>query len=124
MRTSSGYIALLAAALTAGIGNSAAQTAFWTGGGLDTDWNNGLNWDIGVPAEGTNAVIGAGSTVDYNAPMAATSFAGVNNSGILNLNAAGFNLARFLGGALTSRRVSGSTVFELILPGARVAAAV
>ena len=92
MKTPLRHLALFASALALSLPVAHSQTAFWTGGGLDTDWNNGLNWDIGVPAEGTNAVIGAGITVDYNAPMAATSFAGVNNAGILNINAAGFNM--------------------------------
>ena len=69
--------------------NASAQTATWTGA-VDTDWNNNGNWDIGVPAEGTNAIIG-NFTVNYNSPMVATGFAGLTNSGVLNINAGGFN---------------------------------
>jgi fibronectin-binding autotransporter adhesin len=86
----------LACALFTTLGLATAQaqiTANWTGGAGTTDWNTGLNWDVGVvPAEGTNAVIGGGSTVDYSTPMTATSFAGLNNGGILNIGASGFNI--------------------------------
>ena len=51
-----------------------------------------MNWDIGTPLVGTNVIIGAAQIVNYNAPMVATSFAGVNNSGALTVNAAGFNI--------------------------------
>ena len=66
---------LLLAALTA---SGWAQTASWNGGGGDGDWNTALNWDIGVPAEGTNAVIGVGNTVNYTLPMAAITMAGAS----------------------------------------------
>ena len=79
---------LLLAALTA---SGWAQTASWNGGGGDGDWNTALNWDIGVPAEGTNAVIGVGNTVNYTLPMAATGFGALTDSGVLNVSAAGFN---------------------------------
>jgi len=69
-----------------------AQTANWNGLGSDTSWNNALNWDIGTPAEGTNANIGVGILVDYNTPMVAASFAGLNNGGTLSINAGGFNV--------------------------------
>src|SRR5262245_25780214 len=68
-----------------------AQTANWLGS-VDTDWNTAGNWDIGVPAEGTNAVIAPGAIVNYTTPMTATSFASVTNSGTLTINAAGFNV--------------------------------
>jgi fibronectin-binding autotransporter adhesin len=78
---------------TLGLATTQAQTtANWNGAAGTTDWNTALNWDIGVPAEGTNAVIFGGATVDYTSPMTATSFAGLNNSGILNIGAAGFNI--------------------------------
>ena len=72
--------------------NLQAQTANWTGGGGDGLWKNPLNWDSGVPAEGTNVIIGAGSIVTYDAPMAAGSFAGLSLSGVLNVNASGFTI--------------------------------
>jgi autotransporter-associated beta strand protein len=43
-----------------------------------------------VPAEGTNAVIGGGNIVNYNLPMAATSFGTLNLSGSLTINTNGF----------------------------------
>ena len=61
-------------------------TANWNGGGGDGEWNTALNWDAGVPAEGTNAVIGSGNVVNYNLPMAATSFGTLNLSGSLSIN--------------------------------------
>jgi fibronectin-binding autotransporter adhesin len=82
-------IALLAASLA----NSPAQTtATWTGSGGDGLWNTGANWDIGVPAEGTNALIGNGNTVNYNSPMVATSIGSLfmTNVSSLNINASGF----------------------------------
>jgi fibronectin-binding autotransporter adhesin len=115
MKTPLSYIVLLAAAIAATVGSTHAQTANWTGGGSDTDWNNGLNWDIGTPAEGTNAIISAGLIVDYNAPMAATSFAGVNSGGALNINAAGFNidaagLAAYTGNAASLWKINSGGV--------------
>lgn len=87
-----------------------AQTANWIGNAGDGDWNNALNWDIGVPAEGTNAAIGSGIVVNYNAPMAAGSFGGVApglslTTAILNVNASGFVISASGTGAAT---VSGS----------------
>src|SRR4051812_1678291 len=67
-----------------------AQTANWTGGGGDGEWNTALNWDIGVPAEGTNAVIGGGNIVNYNLPMAAASFGTLTLGGSLSVNTNGF----------------------------------
>ena len=87
-----------------------AQTATWLGNAGDGDWNNALNWDIGVPAEGTNAAIGSGIVVNYSAPMAAGSFGGVApglslTPAILNINASGFVIGASDTGAAT---VSGS----------------
>jgi autotransporter-associated beta strand protein len=76
-------IALSASAL-------AQTTATWNNLGGDNDWNNSANWDIGVPAEGTNAVIPVANTVNYNAPMAATSFNLLGSLGVLNVSAGGF----------------------------------
>jgi autotransporter-associated beta strand protein len=73
-----------------------AQSANWSGSAGDGDWNNALNWDIGVPAEGTNAVVAGGATtiVNYNAPMLAGSFGsvapGFSLSAVFNINASGF----------------------------------
>ncbi len=94
---------------------SFGQTATWSGGGGDGLWNSPANWDIGVPAEGTNAVIGALSVVTYDSPMAATSFAGLNNSGSLDVSAAGFNIdaaaqAAYTGNAASLLRVNASGV--------------
>src|SRR4051812_28463605 len=78
-------------ALALGLNSTShAQTATWTGGAADGLWNTALNWDIGVPAEGTNAVIGAGNIVDYSVPMAAGSFGSLTLNGVVNLNANGF----------------------------------
>lgn len=92
MNVSSRFLALVISMLAMSLAMSRAQTASWTGLGGDTSWNNALNWDIGTPAEGTNAIIGSGITVDYSAAMTATSFAGINNSGTLNISATGFNI--------------------------------
>jgi fibronectin-binding autotransporter adhesin len=68
-------------------------TATWTGGGGDGEWNTALNWDQGLPpGDGTNAVVGAGNTVNYNLPMAAASFAGLNLGGSLDINTNLFNV--------------------------------
>ncbi len=64
--------------------------ANWSGGGGDGLWNTAANWDIGVPAEGTNATIGAGFTVTYDVPMAASSFGVLSLNSTLNVNASGF----------------------------------
>jgi len=84
-------------AITAILGSTPpllAQTTTWSGLAGDGDWNNALNWDIGVPAEGTNAFIGGGAIVNYNAPMIAGSFGGfapgLSVIGALNVNAGGF----------------------------------
>jgi autotransporter-associated beta strand protein len=68
----------------------AQTTATWNNFGGDNDWNNSTNWDIGVPAEGTNALIGVGYTANYSAPMAATSFNLLGCAGVLNVNTNGF----------------------------------
>jgi hypothetical protein len=83
-----------------------AQSANWGGGGGDGVWNTAANWDIGVPAEGTNAVIGAGTPVAYSTPMLATSFAGLDNSSPLTVSAAGFNIASGAAAAYTGRTSS------------------
>src|SRR5262245_56050212 len=74
----------------------AQTTAFWTNS-LGGEWNTAGNWDINlVPSEGTNADIGtfATTTVNYDLPMAATSFGvlSVGASSVLNINTNGFNL--------------------------------
>jgi autotransporter-associated beta strand protein len=68
-----------------------AQTATWNNQAADNNWNTAGNWDLGVPAEGTNALVNTGGTVNYNNPMAATSFGALTNLGsTINVNAAGF----------------------------------
>ena len=46
--------------------------------------------------------IGVGNTVNYTAPMAATSFGGLTDNGVLNINAGGFNSAA--SGSVSGRR--------------------
>jgi fibronectin-binding autotransporter adhesin len=112
--------AALAAALTAGLGTVNAQTVTWIGA-VDTDWNTAGNWDLEgvptVPAEGHFALIGAGVTVVYNAPMAATSIWSLTNNGILNINASGFNADASGNGAI---RVSGATARLFVNAGGAV----
>src|SRR6185437_6442640 len=83
--------ALAVAAITTfgGVAASAQTIATWTGT-ADTNWNNAGNWDVlGVPAEGTNAVIPGSFTVSYDA--AAPDFGNLELQGsTLNLNAGGF----------------------------------
>lgn len=100
---------MLAASLAFGIGTAKSQTAYFTNT-LGGTWNTPANWDLDftgvnvVPAEGTNVDIGSfgAMTVDYNAPMAATSFGALSVIGgaTLNVNVAGFN--QDLGGAGTA----------------------
>lgn len=80
---------MLALSLT----SSQAQTAnaTWTGPASGGLWNTPADWDIGIPAEGTNVAIGTGTNITYNAPMAATSVGIVTNNGTLNIGASGFN---------------------------------
>jgi autotransporter-associated beta strand protein len=92
-------------------------TANWSGA-VNNDWNTAGNWDIlGVPGVGTNAVIGIGTTANYDAPMAATNLAGVNNTGSLTINAAGFNidalgmLPAYFGNTLSLLRITTNGVF-------------
>ncbi len=83
---------LAVAFLSAALATTVAQTtATWTGGASDGLWNTAGNWDVGVPGEGTNAIVGQ-TTVNYNAAMAATSFAGLTLGGALNVNAGGFTI--------------------------------
>ena len=110
MKTLLKHSGALACAILTTLGLATAQaqtTANWTGAASTTDWNTAGNWDVGVPAEGTNAVIGGG-TVDYTTPMAATSFATLNNSGILNIGATGFNIDA--GGAVAYTTASGGVL--------------
>src|SRR5438045_2769900 len=87
-------IGILSAALTVTPSLHAQTTAVWGGLGGDGSWNTAANWDIGVPADGTNAFIGSGNVVSYSSPMVATSFLGLTNIGsTININAAGFVVA-------------------------------
>lgn len=82
---------LIAAVLVALAAIHASAQTFWIGSAGDNDWNNALNWDLGVPAEGTNAIVGPGNVVNYNAPMTAPGFGMLElSSAQLNVNAAGF----------------------------------
>ena len=99
---------LISTSLTLLAATTLAQNATWSGSAGDNDWNNALNWDIGVPAEGTNAVIAAGQTVNYNAPMVATAIGSLMANSPLNVNAAGFvvgasgNAAAVFGGSTSA----------------------
>ncbi|MBW8865262.1 MAG: autotransporter-associated beta strand repeat-containing protein [Verrucomicrobia bacterium] len=88
-----GHVWLATALLALGMTAAQAQVnASWSGN-VDTDWNNAGNWDVGVPAEGTNAIIGGSATVNYNTPMVATSFATLSlGSSVLTINTNGFNI--------------------------------
>lgn len=84
---------LAAGLLALGLATTQAQiTATWTGGGGDGFWDTAANWDAGIPAEGTNAVINGGSSVTYSNQMVATSFATLNLGGTLLVNTNGFNI--------------------------------
>jgi fibronectin-binding autotransporter adhesin len=88
------YLATLCSMMLAiSLTSSRAQTAntTWIGPATGSEWNTPADWDIGIPAEGTNALIGVGTNVNYNVPMAATTFGILSNNGVLNINAAGFN---------------------------------
>jgi len=91
-------LSLLAAGLLTSL-TLQAQTATWLA--VDSDWNNGANWDTGVPAEGTNAVIGAGFTVNYSTPMVAGAFGTLTTSSPLNVSAGGFTVGGSGNGAAT-----------------------
>lgn len=113
-------VALLALALVSGSTGFAQPDATWGGGAGDGDWNNAANWDIGVPAEGTNALIATGNTVNYNAAMAAPSFGLLQCGGVLNINAAGFVSAAIGDGAL-GIGVAGTRAFVNLNSGGAVA---
>lgn len=68
-----------------------AQNATWIGPASGGEWNTTADWDIGVPNGGTNALIGVGTNVSYNVPMAAGGFGTLTDSGVLNVNAGSFN---------------------------------
>lgn len=87
LRALTGALALAALGLGVSVHG---QTATWIGPTTDSLWNTAGNWDIGVPAEGTNALLGTGSAVTYDAPMAAGSFGSLTLNGALSINAAGF----------------------------------
>ena len=89
------FTALLATSLLLQITGFAQTTATWTGPASGGEWNTAANWSTGAPPldSTTNAFIGAATNVNYNVPMAATSFGVFSLGGILNLNASGFNCA-------------------------------
>lgn len=82
-------------------------SATWIGPASGDEWNTAADWDAGVPAEGTNALIGASSgtvtNVNYNLPMAATTFGALTLQGTLGINASGFNST-----AISLNRTAGS----------------
>jgi autotransporter-associated beta strand protein len=122
MKTKLSQLLLLGAALAVSPGISHGQTATWTAGGGNSDWNNDLNWDTGTPLQTTNASIGGGAVVDYNTPMAAPDFAGVLNSGTLSINAAGFNIdalgqPAYTGNAASLLRINAGGVFRAVNAG-------
>jgi len=65
---------------------SQAQNATYIGPATGGDWNTATNWDLGIPAPGTNATINAGTNVNYNLQMTTGGFALLTNSGVLNIN--------------------------------------
>lgn len=70
----------------------AQTTATWTGPAGD-EWNTAADWDQTiVPGVGTNVAINGGSVVNYNVPMASPSIGTMALSGLLNVNASGFNI--------------------------------
>jgi len=83
-------IVLLAISLVNG---KAQTTATWIGPASGGEWNTAANWNTGAPPldSTTNAVIGVGTNVSYNLPMAAASFGVLTNNGVLNVNTNGFN---------------------------------
>jgi autotransporter-associated beta strand protein len=90
-QTLSKFVALCSMALAMSLTTSRAQiSATWIGpsGG---EWNTPANWDTGVPAEGTNALVGSGTNVNYNLTMAATTFGFLTNNGTVSVNTSGFN---------------------------------
>jgi fibronectin-binding autotransporter adhesin len=80
---------MLATSLTSSQAQQANAT--WIGPTTGGEWNTSANWDIGVPAAGTNVLIGGGTNVNYNISMAAPSIGILTNNGVLNINAGGFN---------------------------------
>jgi autotransporter-associated beta strand protein len=104
---------LFATLSIAGWATAQAQTVYnatWTGPTSGGDWNTAGNWSTGVvPGSDvngiTNATISIGNTVSYNSQMSAASFGVLTNmTGILNVNAAGFNC--------TNINLSGPTKFN------------
>jgi len=72
-------------------GQAQNSYATWIGPTSGGEWNTVADWDLGVPADGTNAFINAGYSVNYNLPMATATFGILTNNGILNINTNGFN---------------------------------
>ena len=70
----------------------AQNSVTWIGPAAGGEWNVAANWSANrVPGAGTNAVIGPGTNVNYNLPMAAPAFGILTNRGTLNINTSGFN---------------------------------
>src|SRR5262249_18260035 len=61
----------------------------WVGPG--NDWNQSTNWFAPfVPTNGLAAIISSNFTVNYTTPMFASSFSGLTNASVLNINTNGF----------------------------------
>jgi len=89
-----GTIGFIAVVMTLGLMTTQAQTATWTGPASGGEWNTAGNWSSArVPGVGTNVVIGPGTNVSYNLPMAAIGFGTLTNNGVFNVNTNGFNNA-------------------------------
>ena len=76
-----------------------AATLTWDGGGGDTDWSNGLNWDTNTaPTAGDTMVIGGSAVVDFNTNFTSSLSNGqvvinISNTAQLNLNGGVLNFA-------------------------------
>src|SRR5579863_7062492 len=87
----SSWRALLFAAFVSAF-NLFAQQDNWTGPTSGAEWNTAADWSLLLPpADGTNALIPGGTTVNYNVPMAADAFGVLLDNGIMDINTNGFN---------------------------------
>jgi fibronectin-binding autotransporter adhesin len=101
---------LCAILMTLGLATAQAQTtANWIGPATGGEWNTDANWDTGFPPldTTTNAFVGPGTNVNYDLPMAATSFGALTLQGVLNIDTNGFNNT----GMLLNKVGGGAKVF-------------
>lgn len=76
-----------------------AATLTWDGGGGDTDWSNGLNWNTNnAPTAGDTMVIGGSAVVDFNTNFTSSLSNGqvvinISNTAQLNLNGGALSFA-------------------------------